>query len=163
MQDILADTSIWLTVSFAIFAWILWSKGKSALLSSIDSYIATVRQEIGAAKSLKAEAQGLMQEFEAKHRDSVKEAEEILALARKQVAQIQEQAAKDMAEASARREKQLAQRLERMKQAAMTEIQNYAADLAIKATREIIIEKLDSREHKRLVEAAVKDVTRHIN
>lgn len=163
MQDLLQDSSVWLAVSFAIFAWIVWSKGKNAVLAMIDNYAETVRKDIENAKALKIEAQALMNTYETKHRDAMKEAEEIIARARMQVEQIQAQAEKDLAEASARREKQLAERLERMKQTAISEIQNYAADLAIKATREIILEKLDGATQKKLVSAAINNVNENLN
>ena len=50
-----------------------------------------------------------------------------------------------------------------MEQSAVAEIQKYAADLAIKATTEIISEHLDKSANQKLVDAAIKDVGKHIH
>lgn len=160
---LLADTSFWLLISFSIFVFILWKKGKDAFVGLLDKRIEGIKDEIQTAENLHIEAQELLAQYQRKHRDAVKEADEIIKNAEKHAKQIQKQAEKDLAETMARREKQLADRLDRMKQNAIDEIQSYAANLAIDATREIIVEKLDKKVSDKLVDSAIKDLGKNLH
>jgi len=62
-----------------------------------------------------------------------------------------------------RREAQLADRVERMKMAAISDIQKYAADIAIEATREIIIKEFDKKADKALTDDAIKSVSGQVH
>lgn len=155
---LLHDPSIWLLLSFLIFAFLVFKFGKGALLAMLDQRIEAIREEINTAENLRVEAQEMLAQYQRKHKDAVKDAEGILAKAKKQAAEIQKKAEADLDETIARREKQLAERLERMKQNAQAEILEYASNLAIAATGEIIAEKLDKKANEKLVADAIKNV-----
>ena len=55
-----------------------------------------------------------------------------------------------------RREQQLEDRLRRAEETAVADIRAYAAELAVKATREIITDKMDDKTNARLVEDSVR-------
>ncbi len=155
---LLGDTGFWLLISFVIFAFILWRKGKTSFTSMLDKRIEAIKNDIQTAENLHVEAQQLLAQYQRKHRDAVKEAETIIANAEKHAHQIQVTAEKELSETMARREKQLSERLERMKQSAIEDIQSYAANLAIDATRAIILEKLDQKSSDKLVNESIKDL-----
>lgn len=162
-MNFLYDTYFWYLVSFTGFAAILWKYGKPALISYIDNRIEEIREEIATAENLRVEAQGMLAQYQRKHKDAVKDADQILETAKKQAAEIQKQAEIDLDETIARREKQLAERLERMEENAKEEIRQYAATLAITATSEIIASKLDKKANEKLVDAAIKGVSDNIH
>ncbi|HOO82454.1 MAG TPA: hypothetical protein PK513_08130 [Alphaproteobacteria bacterium] len=159
----LEDPSIWLLCSFIIFAGLIFRFGKNALLSMLDQRIASIREEIKTAENLRVEAQEMLAQYQRKHKDAVKDAENIIANAQKQAKQIQKKAEDDLDEVIARREKQLQERLERMKQNAQAEILEYASSLAIAATREIISDKLDKKANEKLVAQAIKNVGKNLH
>lgn len=156
------DTSIWVLISFLIFVTVLWRVGKDKVLAALDKRIEEIRKEIGTAESLRVEAQELLAQYQRKQRDAAKEAEEIVANAKAHAAEIQKQAEKDLKEIAKRRENQLKERLERMEQNARQEIQAYAAELAVKATTEIISRQMDEKTNENLVDQSIKNVTKHI-
>lgn len=162
-MDFLQDANFWLAISFVIFAAILWSKGKGALINLLDKRIDGIRKEIETAEQLRIEAQELLAQYQRKHRDAVKEAQLIIDNAQKHAAEISRKAEKELDEVMERREGQLRMRLERIKQNAIHEIQQYAADLAITATKEIITSKLDKNVNERLVSESIKDVGEQIH
>jgi F-type H+-transporting ATPase subunit b len=162
-MDFLYDTAFWYLVSFLGFAAIIWKYGKPALMNYIDNRIEEIREEIATAENLRVEAQSMLAQYQRKHKDAVKDADQILATAKKQAAEIQKQAEKELDETIARREKQLSERLERMEENAKEEIRQYAASLAITATGEIISKTLDKKANEKLVDAAIKGVSENIH
>jgi F-type H+-transporting ATPase subunit b len=105
----------------------------------------------------------MLAQYQRKHKDAVNDAEKILATAKQQAEEIRKKAEKDLDETIARREKQLQERLERMKQNAKDEILEHASNLAIAATGEIIADKLDKKANEKLVDAAIKGVSKNIH
>lgn len=161
--DFQHDANAWVAVSFVLFAALVWFKGRKAILAMLDGKIATIRQEIATAESLRAEAQKLLKEYEHKHKAALSESEKILATARHQAEAIRVQADADLEKTVQVRERQLAERLERMKQNALEEIQRYAADLAIQATRDIIREQLDQSSKDKLIDQSIRDLDKNFH
>ena len=162
-MDFLLDTDIWYAVSFLGFAAILWKYGKPALLGALDSRINAVREELETAENLRVEAQEMLAQYQRKHKDAVKDAEEILTNAKKQAKEIQKKAEVDLDETIARREKQLIERLDRLKQNAKDEILEHASSLAIAATTEIISDTLDKKANTKLVDQTIKGVGKNFH
>lgn len=153
-----ADTGVWVLISFLLFAVVAFRFGKAKFLAKLDNRIDAIRDEIQTAESLRIEAQELLAQYQRKQRDAAKEAEDIVATARAAAEMIRKDAAQELNEIIARKEAQLADRLARMEATAKAEIQSYAAELAVKATTEIITAKLDQAANDRLVDATVKSI-----
>lgn len=153
-----ADTHTWVLISFLLFAVMAFRFGKNKFLAKLDSRIHSIRDEIRTAESLRIEAQELLAQYQRKQRDAAKEAEDIVAAAKSAAALIQTQAEKDLEDMLARKETQLGERLQRMEETAKAEIRAYAAELAVKATSEIIQSKLDQAANDRLVDASIRAV-----
>ena len=162
-MNFLNDPAIWLLCSFLIFAALIFKFGKGALLAMLDERIEAIREELKTAENLRVEAQEMLAQYQRKHKDAVKDSEEILANAKKQANEIKKKAEKDLNETIARREKQLQERLERMKQNAKDEILEHASNLAIAATSEIIADNLDKKANEKLVDGAIKGVAKNIH
>ena len=152
------DPYFWLIVSFAIFAFIVWKAGKDKLLAMLDKRIAAIKEELKTAESLRIEAQEMLAQYQRKHRDAVKDSQQIISNAERQSQDIRKQAEMELDETIALRERQLNERLARLKQNAKDEIREYAANLAMAATAEIIADKLDKNANDQLVSNAIKDV-----
>ncbi len=164
MMEILSnDTNLWVGFSFLIFAYIVYSKGKEAFISLLDTRIDAIKQEIDTAENLHTEAQELLAQYQRKHRNAVSEAEEIVANAKKHADVIRKDAEAELKVQMKRREKQLEERLDRMKGSAIVQIQQHAANLAIEATREIIADKLDKKANENLVDQSIKKLKENIN
>lgn len=159
----LEDSAIWLVFSFLIFTFILVKMGKAAFINMLDGRIEEIKKEIDTAESLRIEAQELLAQYQRKHRDSVKEAEGIIANAESHAIEIRKNAEKELKETIKRREQQLKERLETLEAQAISEIQKHAADLAIHATAQIITEKMDKKTGTKLVDQGIKQVAENIH
>lgn len=158
--DLLHDPNLWLAFSFIIFAAVVYKMGKKAIVNALDNRIANIKNEIETAKNLRDEAQKLLREYQEKQQAAQLESERIIEEAKKNAYTIKKAAEKELKETIKRKEKQLQERLTRIQQEAMNEIQAYAADLAIKTTREIISENMDAKSNQKLVDDAIAGISR---
>ncbi len=163
MMELLQDTHNWFALSFVVFLAVAWVFGRKAVLGALDSRIAVIRDEIKAAESLHAESKHLLAEYQMKHESAVRDAAKIAAEARKDADKIRIEAEAALEESIRRREKQLDERLSRMKQSAIAEIQQYAADIAAQATAEIIAQKLDGKTDSRLIDRAIGAIGKNVH
>lgn len=157
-MDFLLDTYFWYLVSFLMFFVIIWKYGKPALLNYIDNRIASIREEIETAESLRTEAHELLAQYQRKHRDAVQEAEEIIKTAKKSAKDLKASAEAEIEETISRREAQLEERIARMEVAAIEDIKTHTANLAIEATAEIIADKLDKKANQALVDQSIQAI-----
>ena len=162
-MDIFLDSNIWYAVSFLGFAFIVYKFGFPLLIGMLDKRIEEIREELKNAENLRVEAQEMLAQYQRKHKDAVKDANAIIENAKQQAKDMQKAAEKELNEVIARREKQLEERIERMKQNARDEIVEYASSLAIAATTEIIADQLDKKSNDKLVDAAIKDISKNIH
>lgn len=157
-MELLNDAATWVLISFCIFAFFAFHLGKGKILGKLDGRIEEIRKEIATAESLRIEAQELLAQYQRKHRDAAKEAEAIVAAARKDADALLKQAESELQETIRRREQHLQERLQRMEEKAIADIRAHAADLAVKATAEIIAEKMDEKANENLVEQSIRQI-----
>ncbi len=163
LTTLLESGYTWYSFSFIIFAFIIFKFGAPVISAALDGRIAQIKKDLSEAESLRVEAQEMLAQYQRKHRDAVQESERMLETARENAAQFQAKAEADLEEIMERREAQLAERLSRMEQNAINEIQAYAADLAMNAASQIIIEKLDKKTNAKLVEQSIVNVEANIH
>lgn len=161
MFEWLSDAHSWVAISFVIFVVLAWVLGRKQVAGKLDSRIDTIRKDIETAEGLKAEAQTLLNQYLQSQREATAEASKIVEHARASASDILRAAEQDMAEASKRRELQLQERLKRMEEAAVAEIRARAADLAVKATAELIAAHMDQETNSRLVDQSIKDLAKN--
>lgn len=163
MDGLFQNTSVWVAVSFAIFVVLFVKKGLPALFAMLDARINVIRKEIATAQKLRDQAQVLLDEYKAKQRESEASSAKMIADARQQADIMKREAQQELKDVMDRREIMLAERLKRMEEAAIDEIRAYAAELAVKATAEIITKRLDAQSAQRLVDESIRKVGGSLN
>lgn len=164
MIDALAyDTNLWVAISFALFIFVAYKLGKKSVLGGLDGRIAEIKSEIETAERLRVEAQELLAQYQRKQRDAEKEADAMIKEAKKQAKAITKTAETDLAELMDRREVQLTERLRRLEENAIADLQNHAADLAVAATTEMIVQTLDEKTNAKLNEETINSLSKHLN
>lgn len=158
IETLATDTNIWMVFSFIIFMFILIKAAKSVLANVVDGRIEKIKRELKEAENLHTEAQELLAQYKRKHANALKESEEIIENAEQYATKIRKQAKKEIRENLDRREEQLADRIALMKENAIVEIQRYAADMAIDATRDIIAKNMSKKIDKALIDGGVNDL-----
>src|SRR3546814_7760908 len=80
-------------------------KARQPVLDGLDARAERIRAELDEAQRLREEAQKALAEYKRKQRDAAKEAEDLLANAKHEAELLRRQAAEDLKETLARREK----------------------------------------------------------
>jgi F-type H+-transporting ATPase subunit b len=164
MMELLAtDQKLWIAISFFIFVGIAYKLAGKAISRGLDNKIEEIKTEIENAERLRVEAQELLAQYQRKQRDAEKEAAEMIEHAKQQAEQIKINAEKELAESMDRREDQLAERLKRIEENAIAEIQSHAADLAVTASQEMIVKTLDEKLNASLNEGTIKNIAKQLN
>ncbi len=164
MLELLAnDTGIWIALSFIVFLAVAYKLGRKSILGGLDARIAEVKNEIETAERLRVEAQELLAQYQRKQRDAEGEAKEIVSQAQKQAEQMAKTAENELAETMTRREVQLTDRLKRLEENAISEIQSHAAELAVSATQEIITQTLSAKTNAGLVNETISSLPKNLN
>lgn len=153
--SILADTSMWVAISFVVFTAFVFSRAKSALNAKLDTRINEIKTEIDTAESMRIQAQELLAQYQRKQRDAVQEAEEIIETAKRHSRDIQRNAEKDLESVMARKEAQMKERLQRMEEQAISDIKAQAIEMAMTATRKLLAEELAKKKGSDLIDQAI--------
>ncbi len=157
------NATVWVGISFVIFVALVVKFGSKGVIGALDKKIAEIKAEIETAERLKKEAQELLADFQTKQRDAEKAAAQIIEQAKASAKAVQVAAEADLTETMSRREAQLTERLRRIEEKAIADIQNHAADLAVKATREIVQKTLDEKASTKLLDQAINSVAKYLN
>ena len=158
MTEFFSDSHNWVLLSFIIFVAMAFKFGRASVTSSLDSYIETARNDVEEAERLRVEAQELLSKYQRLKRETTSDAENVIKSAKEHAEKIREKAEKELEAELARREEQLKERLSLMENQAIEEMRAYAADLAIKATREIIVDNIDNKKAKALNDKAIEEI-----
>lgn len=154
----IAGAEFWVFVAFVVFVGLIAWKARGAITKALDSRGDRIRNELEEAQRLREEAQALLADYQRKQRDAVQEAEAMLRSAEEEAARVRERAAADLAASIKRREQQALDRIARAEANAQADVRNLAVDIAIAATRQILIEKLDEAKAAELVDRAIKEI-----
>ena len=160
-QGLMQDPHFWVLMATVIFAFIGFRKGKKPLLALLDQRSTRIRNELEEAEKLRAEAHALLTEYQRKHRDALHTAQQIIETARETSARLRQETEAALDETLKRREAQLTERIKRAEQAAITEIRNQAADIAVAATERILQDHL-TRDGSKLIDKAVVEISAQV-
>ncbi len=134
---------------------LLWKKVPAVIGSSLDKKIASIRANLDEAAALRADAEKLKAEYEARSKAAAGEAEQLLAHAREEADAIVSQARSDAAALIERRGKMAEDKIAAAERGAIAEVRAKAANAAAAAATKLIAEKHDARSDKPLVDDAI--------
>lgn len=163
MADLLHDTNFWVLISFLIFMVVAYKYGKDAVLNGLDGKIDAIKTELHQAEQLRVDAQELLAEYQRKHKDTMSEADRIIAEAKKHAEEIRIKTEEDMNRANARREAQLDEKLLRLEQNATQEIQAYTAKIAVNAARDLLSINMTDKADKDIIANVMGNISKTLN
>ena len=157
------DPTLWVLFSFIVFMALAFVLGRRSVLGMMDAKIEKIREQIVNAEKLKSDAELLLSQYKSSLANASGEADTIIAKAKAQAADFRRQADQDFEETMSRREALLKSRIEQMERAAIDDIRQYAAELAVSASTEIISQKLSSADAKRLADNSIDQISEKLN
>ena len=138
-----------------VFAVMIWKKVPAAIGKALDGKIAEIRDQLDEAKTLRAEAEALKAEYEAKSKAADGEAKSMIDRAKTESKAILAKAKKD-AETLVERRTQMAEaKIGAEERAAIDEVRAVAAKAATAAATRLIADRSDAKSDKALVDEAI--------
>jgi F-type H+-transporting ATPase subunit b len=149
---------IWTLLAFLVALWVLRKYAWPAITEALDKRQNAIVESIETAEKTRTEAQELLAEYRERLREARRQADEIVARARK-AGDVHEREA--LEQAKAQREELMAQTrrdIEAETRRAIQEIRGEVADLTVLATEKVTRKTLDEDDQKRLVEDALNEL-----
>lgn len=155
----LADPQNWVLVSCVIFLYVLAKYAKDTIVGGLDARTERIRNELNEAERLRTEAQELLAQYQRKHRDAMKDAEEIIDHAKEAAKRLTDDAKADITESVKRREAALEEKIARAEANAMQEIRDRAAELAMTAAEKMIMDSLAAKDgHSKMIDESIEQM-----
>lgn len=150
------NVTLWIFFSFALFLILAFRLAAKGVTKTLDAKILAIREEIDNAEHLKREAAALLEEYQRKNKEAREEAERILAQACQNAESLRANAKTYLDEAMAIREAHLVDMIHQVEERARTEMHEYAAALAVEASRRVLLSSIHEKNNVDFVEHAVQ-------
>jgi F-type H+-transporting ATPase subunit b len=162
-QTIYASPAFWVAVAFAIFVLIFAKPAWKFTVTALDKKISQIEASIEEATNLREEAQDLLASYKRKLADAEKESEDIIGQAREETAALRVQMAKELEASLKRREKLALDRISQAENDATGEVRTIIADIALSATRQLLIENITDAKADELINTSINDLSSKLN
>jgi len=162
-MSFLQNEYLWISLAILTLFWLAWGPVKGAVLSGLDARAARIAKDLDEAAKLRAEAEKLLAEYQAKHREAMAQAESIVTAAKEEAARLAAKAEGDLAAALKRREDLAMERIAQAEAQATSEVRAAAVDLAMAATTKLLGTRLDAARQDALIDGAIKAMPARLN
>src|SRR3982751_5030472 len=153
------DPGGWVAVAMlVVFAILIWKKVPGAIGRALDAKIATIRDQLAEADSLRKEAEALKAEYEAKAASADEDREALLERAKHEAEEIVAKAKADAEALIDRRTRMAQDKIAAEERSAVEQLRSSAADAAARAAAKLIAQRHDASSDARLVEDAIKQI-----
>ena len=160
----LRNTDFVVLVAFLLFIGVLiYFKVPSVLAGMLDKRADAIKAELEEARALREEAQTLLASYERKHKDVQEQADRIVAHAREEAVLAAEQARKDLEKSLARRMAAAEDQIGSAQAAAVKEVRDRAAAIAVAAARDVIAKQMTAADGNKLIDEAIAEVDKKLH
>ncbi|WP_019223431.1 F0F1 ATP synthase subunit B [Bartonella rattaustraliani] len=148
--------AFWAFVGLVIFfALLVYFKVPQMAVRYLDARAKRIKDELDEALRLREEAQEVLAEYQRKHAEAEKDAQEIIAAAKHEVAAIIAQSHAKAEEYVKNRNKLAEQKIAEVEAEAIRMVSSSAIDLAVSAARTLIAKELDSDKANELIKESL--------
>ncbi|MCW8862484.1 MAG: F0F1 ATP synthase subunit B [Rhodospirillales bacterium] len=152
------STTFWVAVAFVLFMLLAGKKIYLLAGTALDDRAETIRARLDEAQKLREEAQAILATNQRKQRDAIKEAEMIVTRAKEEAERIRERAVAELEGSMKRREQMALDRIAQAETRAIKEVKSMAADIAIEATRRVLVDNMTDDKATALIDTAIKEL-----
>jgi F-type H+-transporting ATPase subunit b len=155
------DATVIVSLSMlVVIAIMLWKKVPAAIGRALDKKIAGIREQLDEAARLRAEAEALRAEYEAKTASAGAEAQAMLDRARHEAETIVQQAQVDAANLVERRTRMAEDKIAAAERSAIAEVRARAVAAATAAAERLIIAEHDAKADRAMVDSTIAGLGR---
>ncbi len=153
-----ATPEFWVMIAFFILIGFTFRPLFGMITTALDKRAQGIADQIEEARSLREEAQELLASFERKQAEAEQEAEALIARARKEAEHMSARAAEDLEKTLARRQQQALDRIAQAEAKAVADVRQFAVDVALDATRQLLVDNIKDEKADSLIDAAIKEL-----
>jgi len=146
-----------------VIALMIWKKVPAAIGASLDKKIASIKAQLDEASKLRAEAEALKAEYQAKASAADKDAASIVEHAHAEAAAIVAKAKDDAETLVARRQKMAEDKIAAAERNAIAELRTKAANAAAAAAAVLIADRHGADADKGLVDKTIAGLGQRVN
>ena len=155
----LKNTDFVVLLAFLLFIAVLfYFKVPSMIGDMLDSRANGIKTEIEEARALREEAQTLLASYERKHKEVQEQADRIVAAAKTEATAAAEQARVDLGKSLERRMAAAHEQIGSAQAAAVKEVRDQAATIAIAAARDVIAKQMTAADGNSLIDDGIAQV-----
>ena len=149
----------WIALAMiVVFAILIWKRVPALIGAALDKKIAGISEQLDEAAQLRAEAEALKGEYEAKAAAAGEEAATMIERARAEADSIVSQAESDAAALVERRTRMAEDKIAAAERAAVDAVRARAASAATAAAEALIRDKLDDKADNALIDDAIAEM-----
>ncbi|WP_108787580.1 F0F1 ATP synthase subunit B family protein [Erythrobacter sp. Alg231-14] len=150
------DSYQWVSIAMLVLIGVfVWKKVPGMIVGGLDTKIAEIKQQLDEAKALRAEAEGLRDEYAAKIAGAEKDAEAMMEGAQREADAILTKAEADSEAMVARRKRMAEDKIAAAEREAVDGVREAAANAAATASRSLIADRHDGEADKVLADEVI--------
>ncbi len=151
-----ADPRTYIGIAFLIFYGIFGRKLWAAITGLLDKRAVAVRHELDEAARLRTEAEAMLRDATAQREQALVDAQAMMDNARSEAASVAAAARTEAAASGQRRERMAMDRIAAAEKAAVTDVQQAAAEIATRAASVVLAESFGADADAVLVDRAIQ-------
>jgi F-type H+-transporting ATPase subunit b len=136
----------------------LWKKVPAMIAGALDGQIAGIKQQLDQATALRAEAENIKSEYEAKAKQAIVDADAMKASAEAEAKLIVARAKSDATALIERRAKAAEEKIAAAERAAIADVRNKAASAAAAAAAQLIAAHHDAKADAALIDQSISSL-----
>ena len=153
-----SDPQFWVLVSFIIFIVLIFNPIKKILTKNLDSKIEQIKEEINNAEKLKNETQVILGDIKKRQNDVKNEINTINQEAKQRIESIKNEAEQKLREQLNKKNTIASAKIEQMARDAKLEIQKEISQVAIAASTDLLIQKLNDKEKQNIIKESSEEI-----
>jgi len=158
------NAEFWVAVAFVAFAaFCIYMGLHRTVLDALDQRAARIKAELDEAVRLREEAQSLLAQYQRRHQEAEREADEIVGNARIEAERIATEAKAKMEDFVARRTRMAEERIAQAEVQAVADVRAAAADAAVAGAERILAEQAKGKVADDLIAQGIRDLKTKLN
>ncbi|MDW8341814.1 MAG: F0F1 ATP synthase subunit B [Geminicoccaceae bacterium] len=149
---------VWLAIALLVFALLVRKPFRDHVLAALDARAERIRRELDEAERLHEEAKALLAKYQRQLHEGEHLAREIIERVEAEQRRLEARAREELRLLTERRTQQALERIAQEEARAVQEVRARVAELAVRATRELLAERLHGPLVDELMRKAVREV-----
>jgi F-type H+-transporting ATPase subunit b len=154
----------WVMISFLGFiGLLLYLRVFKKAAEALDNRAAEIKRQLEEARRLREEAQAILEDYKRKQRDAQREAEEIVAAAKREAEVYAAETKASFASMLERRTRSAEEKIARAEVQVVQEARNKAIDIAIQAAETVIAARMPEAKSREMVSQGIQALNTKLN